>query len=77
MIIQAPNQSTANVICPDSDGLPMSDNTKQFRWIDTIKKISNCSMRKIRMYLWLEICYGIQSKAVRSPDVKSETRQKI
>ncbi len=38
MVIQAPNQATADVIYPDSDGLPMSDNTKQFRWIVTIKE---------------------------------------
>jgi Uma2 family endonuclease len=31
-------ETTANVIYPDSDGLPMSDNTKQFRWIVTIKE---------------------------------------
>jgi Uma2 family endonuclease len=38
MVIQAPNQITAEIIYPDSDGLPMSDNTKQFRWIVTIKE---------------------------------------
>jgi Uma2 family endonuclease len=38
MVIQAPNQTTAEIIYPDSDGLPMSDNTKQFRWIVTIKE---------------------------------------
>lgn len=27
-----------DIIYPDSDGLPMSDNTKQFRWIVTIKE---------------------------------------
>lgn len=31
-----PEQST--VIYPDSDGQPMADNTKQFRWIVTIKE---------------------------------------
>ncbi len=38
MIAQTPTESTANIIYPDSDGLPMSDNTKQFRWIVTIKE---------------------------------------
>jgi Uma2 family endonuclease len=37
MIAQTSTE-TANVIYPDSDGLPMSDNTKQFRWIVTIKE---------------------------------------
>jgi Uma2 family endonuclease len=31
------SQST-DIIYPDSDGQPMSDNTKQFRWIVTIKE---------------------------------------
>ncbi|MGB3297130.1 MAG: Uma2 family endonuclease [Phormidesmis sp.] len=30
--------SKADVVYPDSDGQPMSDNTKQFRWIVTIKE---------------------------------------
>jgi Uma2 family endonuclease len=30
--------TTADIIYPDCDGLPMSDNTKQFRWIVTIKE---------------------------------------
>ena len=29
---------TSDVIYPDSDGQPMADNTKQFRWIVTIKE---------------------------------------
>ena len=31
-------QPTANISYPDSDGQPMADNTKQFRWIVTIKE---------------------------------------
>ncbi len=38
MVIQTPSQTTPGIIYPDSDGLPMSDNTKQFRWIVTIKE---------------------------------------
>ena len=38
MVAQTPTETTANIIYPDSDGLPMSDNTKQFRWIVTIKE---------------------------------------
>jgi Uma2 family endonuclease len=40
MIAQTPTETTAtaNIIYPDRDGLPMSDNTKQFRWIVTIKE---------------------------------------
>ncbi len=35
MVSQLPNPS--QIEYPDSDGKPMSDNTKQFRWITTIK----------------------------------------
>ncbi len=39
MIYQVPPVTTTSpVIYPDSDGQPMSDNTKQFRWIVTIKE---------------------------------------
>jgi Uma2 family endonuclease len=38
MIAQTSTQNTTDIIYPDSDGLPMSDNTKQFRWIVTIKE---------------------------------------
>jgi Uma2 family endonuclease len=31
-------QTSAKIIYPDDDGQPMSDNTKQFRWIVTIKE---------------------------------------
>jgi Uma2 family endonuclease len=31
-------QTSAKIIYPDCDGQPMSDNTKQFRWIVTIKE---------------------------------------
>jgi Uma2 family endonuclease len=31
-------QAQTEIIYPDSDGQPMSDNTKQFRWIVTIKE---------------------------------------
>ncbi|MEM9218945.1 MAG: Uma2 family endonuclease [Cyanobacteria bacterium P01_F01_bin.150] len=30
--------TTSDIIYPDSDGQPMADNTKQFRWIVTIKE---------------------------------------
>ncbi|MFB2935280.1 Uma2 family endonuclease [Aerosakkonemataceae cyanobacterium BLCC-F154] len=38
MVQQLPTESKATIIYPDSDGQPMSDNTKQFRWIVTIKE---------------------------------------
>jgi Uma2 family endonuclease len=34
----SPMEALAPVIYPESDGQPMSDNTKQFRWIVTIKE---------------------------------------
>ena len=38
MVASLPIGITAEVIYPDCDGNPMSDNTKQFRWIVTIKE---------------------------------------
>jgi Uma2 family endonuclease len=38
MVQQLPTETKATIIYPDSDGQPMSDNTKQFRWIVTIKE---------------------------------------
>ncbi|MCY7336175.1 MAG: Uma2 family endonuclease, partial [Chamaesiphon sp.] len=38
MVAQIPTETTTQVIYPDCDGNPMSDNTKQFRWIVTIKE---------------------------------------
>ena len=38
MVAQIPTETTTQVIYPDCDGQPMSDNTKQFRWIVTIKE---------------------------------------
>ncbi len=36
--LQPENISRVDIIYPDSDGQPMADNTKQFRWIVTIKE---------------------------------------
>ncbi|NJR17055.1 MAG: Uma2 family endonuclease [Calothrix sp. CSU_2_0] len=36
--LQPENISKVDIIYPDSDGQPMADNTKQFRWIVTIKE---------------------------------------
>ena len=39
MVAKIPTQTTTSqVIYPERDGQPMSDNTKQFRWIVTIKE---------------------------------------
>jgi Uma2 family endonuclease len=38
MITQLQSTSEQEIIYPDSDGQPMADNTKQFRWIVTIKE---------------------------------------
>ena len=38
MIIQAQSTHQTEIVYPDCDGKPMSDNTKQFRWIVTIKE---------------------------------------
>jgi len=38
MVQQLPAETIPEIIYPDSDGQPMSDNTKQFRWIVIIKE---------------------------------------
>lgn len=38
MITQLQSTSEQEIIYPESDGQPMADNTKQFRWIVTIKE---------------------------------------
>lgn len=38
MVQQLPAETVAEIIYPDCDGEPMADNTKQFRWIVTIKE---------------------------------------
>ena len=38
MVSQLQSPQTSEIIYPDSDGLPMSDNTKQFRWIVVIQQ---------------------------------------
>jgi Uma2 family endonuclease len=38
MVAQISTEITTEIIYPDRDGQPMSDNTKQFRWIVTIKE---------------------------------------
>jgi len=38
MVQELAPQTTPQIIYPDSDGQPMADNTKQFRWIVTIKE---------------------------------------
>ncbi|MGL4881405.1 MAG: Uma2 family endonuclease [Waterburya sp.] len=37
-MVRLQSSSTPEIIYPDRDGQPMSDNTKQFRWIVTIKE---------------------------------------
>jgi Uma2 family endonuclease len=37
MTLLAPSQTESEIIYPDSDGEPMSDNTLQFNWITTLK----------------------------------------
>lgn len=37
MVTPLPSPNKQEIIYPDSDGQPMSDNTKQFRWIVTIE----------------------------------------
>lgn len=38
MVKELTTDTKPEIIYPDSDGQPMADNTKQFRWIVTIKE---------------------------------------
>ena len=38
MVKELTTNKKPEIIYPDSDGQPMSDNTKQYRWIVTIKE---------------------------------------
>ena len=38
MSLAIPTRRTVDLEYPDSDGLPMSDNTLQFKWIVTVKE---------------------------------------
>lgn len=38
MVQQLPAETVSEIIYPDSDGQPIADNTKQFRWIVTVKE---------------------------------------
>jgi len=38
MVKELTTDNKPEIIYPDSDGQPMADNTKQFRWIVTIKE---------------------------------------
>ncbi|NJN32034.1 MAG: Uma2 family endonuclease [Synechococcales cyanobacterium RM1_1_8] len=38
MVAQPPVRTNPEILYPDSDGQPMADNTKQFRWIVTLKE---------------------------------------
>ncbi|MFQ4142732.1 Uma2 family endonuclease [Chlorogloeopsis sp. ULAP02] len=38
MVQQLPSETAAEIIYPESDGQPMADNTKQFRWIVTLEE---------------------------------------
>ncbi len=41
-MVQLQTSNPSAIIYPDSDGKPMADNTKQFRWIVTIKENLEC-----------------------------------
>lgn len=41
-MVKAQSFSESEIIYADSDGKPMADNTKQFRWIVTIKENLEC-----------------------------------
>jgi len=73
MIQQLQTDSATDIIYPDSDGQPMADNTKQFRWIVTVKEnieilfAANADVFVAGDLLW----YPVQGKpkACQAPDV--------
>ena len=42
MITQLQSSAQPELVYPESDGQPMADNTKQFRWIVSIKEGLEC-----------------------------------
>jgi hypothetical protein len=51
MVQQLQPESALDIIYPDSDGQPMSDNTEQFYWIVTIKeKNKNVNKKKLHSF---------------------------
>lgn len=48
-------QIQSQIEYPDSDGLPMADNTKQFRWIVTIKEGLELQFKDDPKYIMVQL----------------------
>ena len=62
MVTSLPVGITAEIIYPDRDGNPMSDNTKQFSWIVKIKENIELLCADDPDILWQGIYCGIPLK---------------
>jgi len=56
MVRQLDDSPKTAIVYPDSDGKPMTDNTRQFRWITTIK--ANLDYDR----------YGVEEYYIYNPD---------
>ncbi|HEY9752518.1 MAG TPA: Uma2 family endonuclease [Coleofasciculaceae cyanobacterium] len=73
MVSQIPPSPEVEVIYPDSDGQPMADNTKQFRWIVVIKEnLENCFRDRADVFVAGDLLwYPVEgnNKIRQAPDV--------
>src|SRR5208282_1550362 len=53
-----------DIVYPESDGLPLADNTTQFRWITTIKRGLDAVFYDDLTSSWRETCSGIRPRAI-------------
>jgi Uma2 family endonuclease len=73
MVQQLSTGTSEEIIYPDSDGQPMADNTKQFRWIVTVKEnLENLFANESNVFVAGDLLwYPVQgdNKTRQAPDV--------
>lgn len=73
MVQQLSTETSEEIIYPDSDGQPMADNTKQFRWIVTVKEnLENLFTTESNVFVAGDLLwYPVQgdNKTRQAPDV--------
>jgi hypothetical protein len=66
MFLQSPSRSQSEIVYPDSDGQPMADNTKQFRWIVVIQQNLDWWFAKdANVFVAGDLCSGIRLRENR------------
>lgn len=73
MVQQLSTETSEQIIYPDSDGQPMADNTKQFRWIVTVKEnLENLFANESNVFVAGDLLwYPVQgdNKTRQAPDI--------